>query len=74
MRYLKIFEEFNIDDPFGEEVEYKEPTFLNWLKEKYPDETTWDKIKNINCHHNYFSSLEGIENLVNLKYLYYISF
>ena len=71
MKYIKLFEQF-VDpfDPFGEEVLYKESTFLNWLKEKYPDETKWREIKGISCENNQLTSLEGIENLVNLRSLY----
>ena len=72
MKHLKLYEQFDFDenDPFGEEIEYTEPTFLSWLKNNYPDENNWDKIKKINCSISRLTSLEGIENLVNLKELY----
>ena len=71
MKHIKLFEQF-IDpfDPFGEEILYEEKTFLNWLKKNYPDETKWRNIKEIVCYGNRLTSLEGIENLVNLESLY----
>ena len=71
MKYLKLYEQFDFDenDPFGEEIEYVKPTFLSWLKKNYPNENKWNKIKEINCSHNRLTTLEGIENLVNLKRL-----
>jgi len=70
MKHLKLYEQFDENDPFGEEIEYVKPTFLSWLKNKYPDENTWDKITEIDCYNKQLTSLEGIENLVNLKVLY----
>ena len=72
MKHLKLYEQFDFDenDPFGEEIKYIKPTFLSWLKNKYPNENKWNKIKEINCNNKHLISLEGIENLVNLKELY----
>jgi len=70
MKHLKLYEQFDENDPFGEEIEYIKQTFLSWLRNKYPDENTWNKITEIDCHNNQLTSLEGIENLVNLKFLY----
>jgi Leucine-rich repeat (LRR) protein len=71
MKYLKYYENMDID-PFGEEDwDEVEPdgTFLTWLKRKYPDKNSWDKIKQVNCSNNNLTSLEGIENLRNLEVL-----
>jgi len=70
MKHLKLYEQFDENDPFGEEMEYIKPTFLSWLKKHYPDENKWNKIKEIDCSNKNLTSLEGIENLVNLKELY----
>ena len=70
MKHLKLYEQFDENDPFGEEIEYVKPTFLSWLKENCLYENDWNKIKEINCSHNKLTSLEGIENLVNLRRLY----
>ena len=69
MKHLKLYEQFDENDPFGEEIEYVKPTFLSWLRNKYPDENTWSEITRIDCYNNQLTSLEGIENLVNLKIL-----
>jgi len=71
MKYLKLYEKFDENDPFGEEMEYIKPdgTFLSWLKRNYPDENIWNKITRIDCSSKNLTSLEGIENLVNLKEL-----
>jgi len=72
MKHLKLYEQFDENDPFGEEIKYVKPdgTFLSWLKKRYPDENTWNKITKIDCSHNQLTSLEGIENLVNLEKLF----
>jgi len=72
MKHLKLYEQFNENDPFGEEIEYIKPdgTFLYWLKINCPDENIWNKITIIDCSNKNLTSLEGIENLVNLKILY----
>ena len=72
MKHLKLYEQFNENDPFGEEIEYIKPdgTFLYWLKINCPDENIWNKITIIDCSNKNLTSLEGIENLVNLKELY----
>jgi Leucine-rich repeat (LRR) protein len=83
MKHLKLFEEIkDVDryyfgenkpdpiDPFGEEDwDEVEPdgTFLTWLKRKYKN--SWKKIKEIDCSNNNLTSLEGIENLRNLRIL-----
>jgi len=70
MKHLKLYEQFDENDPFGEEIEYVKPTFLSWLKKEYPDENTWNKITEIGCPRSQLTSLEGIENLVSLEKLY----
>ena len=70
MKHLKLYEQFDENDPFGEEIEYVKPTFLSWLKKNYPDENKWNEITVIDCSNKNLTSLEGIENLVNLKFLY----
>ena len=72
MKHLKLYEQFDFDenDPFGEEIKYIEPTFLYWLKKKYPNENTWNRITRIQFGHKESTSLEGIESLVNLERLY----
>ena len=70
MKHLKLYEQFDENDPFGEEIEYIKPTFLSWLKKEHPDENKWNKIKEIDCHNNHLTSLDGIENLVNLEKLF----
>ena len=71
MKHLKLYEHFDENDPFGEEIEYVKPTFLSWLKKNYPDENKWNRIKEINCSDSHLTSLEGIKlkNLVKLKAL-----
>ena len=73
MKYIKLYETFNEIDPFDEEYwDEVEPdvTFLYWLKENHPDESEWDDMTVVDCGYNYLTSLKGIENLKNLKYLY----
>ena len=72
MKHLKLYEQFDFDenDPFGEEIKYTKSTFLSWLKNRYPDENIWSEIKEINCYNKQLTSLEGIENLINLERLY----
>ena len=73
MKHLKLFEQFNENDPFGEENwSYVHPdgTFLTWLKINYPDETSWDKLREIDCWNNQLTTLEGIEKLTSLERLY----
>ena len=70
MKHLKLYEQFDENDPFGEEIDYAKQTFLSWLKKNYPDENTWSKIKEIDCRNNHLTSLDGIENLVNLEKLF----
>jgi len=65
--------EYNDLDPFDEEdwdEDEGDTPFVDWLKLNYPDKTTWWNIHRINCSFNKFTSLEGIENLPNLEYLY----
>ena len=69
MKHLKLYERFDENDPFGEEIEYIKPTFLSWLKKKCPDDNKWNKIIEVSCSNNQLTSLEGIENLVNLEIL-----
>ena len=69
MKHLKLYERFDENDPFGEEIKYTKSTFLSWLIKRYPDDT-WNKIKKISCSYKQLTSLEGIENLVNLEWLY----
>ncbi len=58
MKYIKTFES------------QKGISFMDWLLQKYPDKNEWKNIIKINCSHENLVNLDGIENLVNLKYLY----
>ena len=67
MKHLKLYEQFNENDPFSEEFwDYVEPDspFLGKLKQKCPDETAWNKIKSINLSYDDFDNLIGIEKFV----------
>lgn len=43
--------------------------FIDWLKRNYPNENEWENIKHITCKKSMITSLEGIENLINLETL-----
>jgi Leucine-rich repeat (LRR) protein len=71
MKYIKEYNHYL--DPYGEEdwdeVEF-DGTFYSYLKIKYPDESKWNQIKQVDCSNQNLTSLEGIKNLKNLKLLY----
>ena len=58
MKYIKTFES------------QKGKSFMDWLLKTYPDKNEWKYIREINCQYQNLINLDGIENLVNLKYLY----
>jgi hypothetical protein len=57
-------------DPYGEEIWDDRKTLYNWLIQKHPNRNTWNNIEYLDCSNNQLTSLEGIENLVNLRLLY----
>jgi len=73
MKYIKLYEYYKDIDPFDEEdwdeIE-EDGLFITWLNANYPDKSKWNKIKEIDCQNNQLTSLIGIEQLENLKYLY----
>ncbi len=58
MKYIKTFEN------------QKGRSFMDWLLQKYPVRNEWKNITEIICSHENLVNLDGIENLVNLKFLY----
>jgi len=48
---------------------YKDNMFMVWLRSQY-DEKEWDNITELYCSDRGLTTLEGIENLPNLKILY----
>ena len=68
MKFLKIYEQFELDDdPWGEDSPRKY-TFGEWFKENYGNKDPLT-IKTIDCYNNSLTSLDEIENLINLKAL-----
>ena len=66
---IKTFEQFNELDPYGEEDwddDNLTPVLIIAKKQNKP----YDQITELSCSYNQLTSLEGIENLVNLKELY----
>ena len=68
MKYLKLFEYFDDDFEPLEEEEYGD--FYEWLLKKYPDQSSWKDIKEIDCSNSNLYDLDGIEFLTNLTNLY----
>ena len=66
---IKTFEQFNELDPYGEEDwddDNLTPVLIIAKKQNKP----YDQITGLDCSFNQLSSLEGIENLVNLEKLW----
>ena len=65
---IKTFEQFNELDPYGEEIwEDDFPSVLSIAKKQ---NKPYDQITELDCSRNQLTSLEGIENLVNLEKLW----
>jgi len=75
MKYLKLYENYNVLDPYDEE-DWNEidstidGTFLNWLVSEYPDKTEWSYITEIDCNSNHLTDLNGIDQLIRLEMLF----
>jgi hypothetical protein len=70
MKYVKLYEQFNLDiDPYGEEDwEYdNSPPVLQIVRQQ---NKPYDQITFLDCCDNQLTDLEGIENLINLKELW----
>jgi hypothetical protein len=71
LKYIKLFEQYiNSDiDPFGEEDWEIDnlPPVLQAVRRQ--NNKPYDQITDLYCHNNQLTSLEGIENLVNLERL-----
>ena len=71
MKYIKEYNWYI--DPFDEEdwgEKDQDGTFITWLRKVYPDETEWDTITDIYCAYKHLTSLEGVENLTNLREIF----
>jgi Leucine-rich repeat (LRR) protein len=74
LKYIKLFEQYNDNvhsniDPYGEEDwEYDNLSPVLQLARK--QNKPYDQIIELDCSYNQLTSLEGIENLVNLEGLY----
>ena len=67
-QYLKEHIDYSDIDPYGEEIwdeEELNPILLIAKKQGIP----YDQITHLNCFDNDLTSLDGIENLINLKHL-----
>jgi hypothetical protein len=72
IKKFKIFEQIRAEiDPYGEE-DWEEDNLTHVLQiaRKQGQGKPFDEITTLYCYDNQLTTLEGIENLVNLQYLY----
>jgi len=68
MKYIKEYKEIDWDnDDF--DIEEKDPdgTFIMWLKEEFSHKSEWSEIRSIYCYDENLDTLEGIQELINLR-------
>jgi len=61
MKKIKSFNEYNHINENNENN-----TFMNWLKNKYQNESEWTNIKDLDCSGYNLIDLDGIDKLPNL--------